>query len=358
MPAARPSLLSSGVLGLRGLRPPTIGKAPANSIDAILDNSNNLYPADAPMMYEIQHGRVRYEQVRWYKFEIGDKQERLDVAMHFWPSNGNVYHHVFFGIFTDYRLQVWQNDGPFQAIGLGGDTGREEDRALVMNKKIWRGDLPHGVHYIGVWVDTDLSNKTWGDDNIDFIDYLIIPTFHNQPNLPAAVTNIPEWLAKPLVAAPMQGAVLASPRLTRPAPPAIAPSASIKPPDGPPGSGVLRDSDANSLSPMTDRWYRYDVKNKDGENLKVTIQWNYSDGNTYHQAGFGVYDRFQFDGYLRDASSTNLGLGLAGSTGIDADYGPPMSRKIWRGVLPEGSYFIRVYNSSKGQMDYSLQVSR
>lgn len=352
----RPALLQAGVLGLRGLHPPVAAASPANNIEAALENSANLYPAEAPMMYEIQHGRVRHGQVRWFKIEIGDKQERLDVTMHFWPSNGNIYHHVFFGIFTDYRLRVWKDGGAFQAIGLGGDTGFTDDRALTMNKKIWRGDLPHGVHYIGVWTDTDLGNPELGDRKVDFIDFLLVPTFYNQPNLPIPVTNIPEWLAHPLVTQPMRSGVLAGPRLIRPVPP----SAPVVPADRPSPSaksgGALQDTDKGALSSMSDRWYRYDVKNKDGEALTVTIEWNYSDGNTYHQAGFGVYDRFQFDTYLRDKEA--LGLGIAGSTGIDADFGPPMSRKVWRGVLPQGTYFIRAYNDASSQMDYTLHVSR
>ena len=79
--AQQPALLKSGVLGLKGLRPPAPAGSPPDSIDAILDNSNNLYPADASWMYEIQHGRVRYGQIRWYKIEIGDTQERLDLTI-------------------------------------------------------------------------------------------------------------------------------------------------------------------------------------------------------------------------------------------------------------------------------------
>jgi hypothetical protein len=360
---SRPSLLQSGVLGLRGLRPPNPGpaargvSAPANTIDAILENTANLYPADAPMMYEIQQGRVRYQTMRWYKIEIGAKQEQVDIAMHFWPSNGNIYHHVFFGVFTDYRLQMWHEQGVFQAIGVGGDTGFEKDRALTMNKKIWRGDLPHGVHYIGVWVDSDLENKDLGLPNVDFIDFLLVPTFHSQPNLPLPVTNIPEWLARPLVASTAtRSAVLASPRIINPiAPPSASMEQSPLPTDSQ-GRAMLQSSDRASLATGTSRWYRYDVKNKDGEKLTITIQWNYSDGNTYHQAGFGVYDRFQFDTYLRDDKA--LGIGIAGPTGSDADYGPPMSRKVWNGVLPEGTYFIRVFNDSPVRMDYGLQVTK
>ena len=349
-------ILQSGVLGLRGLRPSSPEAIPPNSVDAILENKANLYPADAPLMYEIQHGRVRYGQVRWYKFEIGDKQERIDFTMHFWPSNGNIYHHVFFGIFTDYRLQVWQHDGPFQAVGLGGDTGRLEDRALILNKKVWRGDLPHGVHYVGVWTDTDLANPELGDDKVDFIDFLLVPTFYNQPNLPLPVTNIPDWLARPLTSRPLQSGVLAGPRLVNPGPVAPGAPAPTNPPATKSGSGELTDVDQGALASMTNRWYRYDVKDKDGERLTVTIEWNYSDGNTYHQAGFGVFDRFQFDAYLRD--NKTLGLGIAGTTGVDADFGPPMSRKVWKGVLPEGTYFIRVYNESNSRMDYTLHVAR
>jgi hypothetical protein len=359
----RPSLLQSGVLGLRGLRPAGPVNKTANSIDAILENKSNLYPAEAPMMYEIQQGRVRYGQMRWYKIEIGAKQERLDVAMHFWPSNGNIYHHVYFGIFTDYRLQVWKDGGAFQAVGVGGDTGVSDDRALTMNKKIWRGDLPHGVHYIGVWVDADLKNKDLGLPDTDFIDFLLVPTFVNQPNLPMPVTNIPDWLARPMVASTgVRSAVLASPRIINP----IAPQASSTGPSATDlqsplpvdaqGRTMLQSADRSSLVTNSNRWYRYDVANPNGENLNVTIQWNYSDGNTYHQAGFGVYDQYQFDGYLRDDKS--LGIGIAGPTGVDTDFGPPMSRKMWRGVLPKGTYFIRVYNDSPSRMDYALQISK
>ena len=352
----RPSILESGVLGLRGLRPPAPAETQARSIDAILENSNNLYPADAAWMYEVQHGRVRYGQVRWYKLEIADKQERVDIAMHFWPSNGNIYHHVFFGVFTDYRLQVWQNDGPFQAIGVGGDTGFEEDRALVMNKKVWRGDLPHGVHYVGVWVDTDLANPELGDDKVDFVDFLLVPTFHNQPNLPLPVTNIPEWLARPLSAYPQRSGVLAGPRLTRPAAPPAIPTPADQPA---PGSGTLDNTDSGTLAAHTNRWYKYEVKDPNGERLTATIEWKYSDGNTIHQAGFDIYDRFQFDAYLRDSENrTGLGFGIASTTGIPADYGPPVSRKVWKGVLPKGIYFIRVYNDSETKMDYSIRVAR
>ena len=355
----RSSLLKSGVLGLKGLRPPAMTDSPPNSIDAILENSSNLYPADASWMYEVQHGRVRYEQIRWYKIEIGDKQERIDLTMHFWPSNGNIYHHVFFGVFTDYRLRVWKDGGAFQAVGLGGDTGVEEDRALVMNKKVWRGDLPHGVHYVGVWVDTDLRNPELGVPNADFVDFLLVPTFYNQPNLPLSVTNIPEWLAQPLTTRVKRSGVLAGPRLTRPVPAAssaAAPSAAVQPPVPQPGDTTLRNTAAASLAPHTNQWYKYNVMDKDGEQLMVTIDWKHSDGNTFHQVGFGVYDRFQFDVYLRD--NEGMGFGLAGATGIDTDYGPPVSRKVWKGVLPKGTYFIRVYNDAKSEMDYTIRVAR
>jgi hypothetical protein len=276
--------------------------------------------------------------------------------MHFWPSNGNIYHHVYFGIFTDYRLQVWKDGGAFQAIGVGGDTGVMDDRALTMNKKIWRGDLPHGVHYIGVWVDADLKNKELGLANTDFIDFLLVPTFVNQPNLPMPVTNIPDWLARPMVAsAGIRSAVLASPRIVNPVAPFPSDRAAPLPMDAQ-GRTILQSADRGSLTTNANRWYRYDVKNKDGEALNVTVQWNYSDGNTYHQAGFGVYDRYQFDSYLRDDKS--LGIGIGGPTGIDTDFGPPMSRKTWRGTLPEGTYFIRVYNDSPSRMDYALQISK
>jgi hypothetical protein len=359
-PATQPlPLLKSGVLGLKGLRPPAMADSPPNSIDAILENSSNLYPADASWMYEVQHGRVRYEQIRWYKIEIGDKQERLDLTMHFWPSNGNIYNHVFFGVFTDYRLRVWKDGGAFQAIGLGGDTGFEEDRALVMNKKVWRGDLPHGVHYVGVWMDTDLRNPELGIPNVDFVDFLMVPTFTNQPNLPLPVTNIPEWLAQPLATRVKRSGVLAGPRLTRPEPKtssAAAPSAAVQPPQPQPGDTTLRDTAGTSLAPHTNQWYKYDVMNKDGERLTVSIDWKHSDGNTFHQVGFGVFDRFQFDTYLRDGEG--MGFGLAGTTGLDADYGPPVSRKVWKGVLPKGTYFIRVYNDASSDMDYTIRVAR
>lgn len=361
-PAEQPSpaLLKSGVLGLKGLRPPAPADSPPDSIDALLENSNNLYPADASWMYEIQHGRVRYGQIRWYKIEIGDTQERLDLTMHFWPSNGNIYNHVFFGVFTDYRLRVWKDGGAFQAVGLGGDTGFEDDRALVMNKKVWRGDLPHGVHYIGVWVDTDLNNPELGIPNVDFVDFLVVPTFTNQPNLPLPVTNIPEWLAQPLTTRVKRSGVLAGPRLTRPSTSSpsfpSAPAASVQPPAPAPGEESLRNTASNSLPPNTNQWYKYDVVEEDGERLSVVIDWKYSDGNTFHQVGFGVYDQFQFNTYLRD--NAGLGFGLAGTTGLEADFGPPVSRKVWQGVLPEGTYFIRVYNDTNSEMQYSIRVAR
>ena len=266
----------------------------------------------------------------------------------------------FFGVFTDYRLRVWKDGGAFQAIGLGGDTGVEEDRALVMNKKVWRGDLPHGVHYIGVWVDTDLKNPELGISDVDFVDFLIVPTFYSQPNLPLPVTNIPEWLAQPLTTRVKRSGVLAGPRLTRPSTSSpsfpSAPTASVQPPAPAPGEVALRNAASNSLSPNTNQWYRYDVLEEDGERLSVVIDWKYSDGNTFHQVGFGVYDRFQFDAYLRD--NAGLGFGLAGTTGIEADFGPPVSRKVWQGVLPKGTYFIRVYNDTDSEMQYSIRVAR
>ncbi len=354
-----PSLFKSGVLGLKGLRPPAMTDSPPDSVDAILENSNNLYPAEAAWMYETQHGRVRYGQVRWYKLEIGDKQERIDLTMHFWPSNGNIYHHVFFGVFTDYRLRVWQDGGAFQAIGVGGDTGFEEDRALVMNKKVWRGDLPHGVHYVGVWVDTDLRNPELGIPNVDFVDFLVVPTYYNQPNLPLPVTNVPEWLAQPLTTRVKRSGVLAGPRLTRPAPGASTgamPAAIGQPPAPQPGETELRNTASGSLPSFTNQWYRYDVVDPDGERLTVTIEWKHGNGNVFHQVGFGVYNHLQFDTYLRD--NEGLGFGLAGTTGLDADYGPPISRKVWNGVVPKGTYFVRVYNEANSQMDYSIRVAR
>jgi hypothetical protein len=354
-----PSILRSGVLGLKGLQPPAVVDSPPDSVDAVLESANNLYPAEAAWMYEVQHGRVRYEQIRWFKIEIADKQEPVDLTLHFWPSNGNIYHHVFFGVFTDYRLRVWKDGGAFQAIGLGGDTGFEEDRALVMNKKVWRGDLPHGVHYVGVWVDTDLRNPELGVANVDFVDFLLVPTFSKQPNLPLPVTNIPDWLAQPLTTRVKRSGVLAGPRLTRPEPQgstATAPTAAFKPPESQPGEAALRDTARGALSPHTNQWYKYNVMDEDGERLTVTIDWTHSDGNTFHQVGFGVYDHQQFDAYLRDNEKT--GFGLAGATGIDADYGPPVSRKSWRGVLPKGTYFIRVYNDAASDMEYAIRVAR
>lgn len=354
-----PSILRSGVLGLKGLQPPAMVDSPPDSVDAVLESASNLYPAEASWMYEVQHGRVRYEQIRWFKIEIADKQEPVDLTLHFWPSNGNIYHHVFFGVFTDYRLRVWRDGGAFQAIGLGGDTGFEEDRALVMNKKVWRGDLPHGVHYVGVWVDTDLRNPELGVPNVDFVDFLLVPTFTKQPNLPLPVTNIPEWLAQPLTTRVKRSGVLAGPRLTRPEPQAsivTGPSAALKPPEAPPGDTLLRNTARGSLSPHTNQWYKYEVMDEDGERLAVTIDWSHSDGNTFHQVGFGVYNHLQFDTYLRDNAAT--GFGLAGATGIDADYGPPVSRKLWHGVLPKGTYFIRVYNDAESDMEYSIRVAR
>ena len=118
----------------------------------------------------------------------------------------------------------------------------------------------------------------------------------------------------------------------------------------------MRNKANGSLTPNTNQWYRYDVLDPDGERLTVTIEWSHGDGNLFHQIGFGVYDRYQFDTYLRD--NAGLGFGLAGSTGLDADYGPPISRKVWKGVLPKGTYFIRVYNEANKQMDYTIRVTR
>ena len=118
----------------------------------------------------------------------------------------------------------------------------------------------------------------------------------------------------------------------------------------------MRNKANGSLASHTNQWYRYTVADEDGEHLIVTIDWNHSDGNKFHDLGFGVYDQFQFDAYLRD--NEGMGFGLAGTTGIEADYGPPISRKVWRGVLPKGTYFIRVYNNVDTQMEYTIRVAR
>ena len=79
----------------------------------------------------------------------------------------------------------------------------------------------------------------------------------------------------------------------------------------------LQSADRGSLATNSNRWYRYDVKNKDGEALNITVQWNYSDGNTYHQAGFGVYDRYQFDS--ERAALVGLNSGRVLGPGVEMD---------------------------------------
>lgn len=129
-----------------------------------------------------------------------------------------------------------------------------------------------------------------------------------------------------------------------------------KPAASQPGVLTLRDTAGGSLSQYTDRWYRYDVWDVKGEQLTVTIDWIYSDGNTIHQVGFGVYDESQFNDYMRNNGAE--GIGVAAVTGAEADNGPPISRKVWEGKLPEGSYFIRVYSDAEPDMDYSITVAK
>lgn len=130
-----------------------------------------------------------------------------------------------------------------------------------------------------------------------------------------------------------------------------------KPPVPESGMLTLRDTASGSLSKHEERFYKYDVWDPKGETFTVTSEWTPGDGNVIHLIGFSVYDETQFVDYIRNHGDEK-GLGTAAVTGTEADNGPPISRKVWVGKLPVGSYYIRVYSDAESDMDYTITAAK